>query len=68
MEWLSRQNSKNKIRNLGRLAKDETSIGKRHEHATVVINIETGDPVFARQGKSQSATRAVLEAPRRQEA
>jgi transposase len=53
--FLMKKYSKPDLRNLKRISIDEISIGKGHQYLTVVINAETGTPIYVGDGKGESA-------------
>jgi transposase len=53
--YLEKKYSKTKLKGIRRIAIDETSYGRRHKYLTVVMNLDTGEPVFVGEGKSEKA-------------
>jgi transposase len=54
-EYIARKYSKAKLKGLRRIGIDETFIGKTKKYITVVVDLDTGDPVFVGKGKSEEA-------------
>jgi transposase len=54
-DWLEKHFSRRGLRNLRRIAIDETSVGKGHRYVTIVMDLDTGDPVFVGDGKAERA-------------
>ena len=54
-DWIEKKYPRKDFKNLTTIAIDETSIGKGHKYVTIVLNLETGDPVFVGDGKAVSA-------------
>jgi transposase len=53
--YLEKRYPKKNIKNLRRIAIDEICIGKRHKYLTIVLDLDTGDPVYVGDGKAESA-------------
>jgi transposase len=51
----SKQFSKTDFRDVSKISIDEISVGKGHKYLTVVINAETGQPLYVGDGKGESA-------------
>jgi transposase len=53
--FLQKKYSEPDLRGLERISIDEISIGKGHNYLTVVINADTGQPLYVAKGKGESA-------------
>jgi transposase len=53
--WLEKLYQKKDLKNIRRIAIDGKSIGKRHTYITIVINLDTGEPVYAGDGKAEKS-------------
>jgi transposase len=54
-DWLEVMKKGICLDNLKRIGIDETSVGKGHRYITIVIDLDTGSPVFVNDGKSEEA-------------
>jgi transposase len=55
VDYLDGKYSKKKFKHLRRIAIDETAIGRGHRYITVVMDLDTKEPIFVGGGKSESA-------------
>jgi transposase len=53
--FFAKKYSEPDLRGLERISIDEISIGKGHNYLTVVINADTGQPLYVAKGKGESA-------------
>ena len=54
-EWLEKKYRRRDFKNIRRIGIDETGIGKGHKYVTIVVNLDTGEPIFVGDGKAEKA-------------
>ena len=54
-DWLEKKYRRRDFKYIKRIGIDETGIGKGHKYVTIVVNLDTGEPVFVGDGKAEKA-------------
>jgi transposase len=54
-DWIEKKYPRRRFKGVFRIAIDETSIGKGHRYVTIVLDLDTGNPIFVGDGKAESA-------------
>jgi transposase len=53
--YITKKYSKTKLKGVVRIGIDETYIGKTKKYITIVVNLDTGEPIFVGKGKGEDA-------------
>jgi transposase len=54
-DYLTKKYSKSQLKGVSRISIDETSVGKGHKYVTVVLDLDSGNPIFVGDGKGEAA-------------